>query len=63
MKLADTQAIAYLVGRPESTIRWWAHKGWLTRHGTAKRALYDIDEAQQLAERLSLDNHHDQRQH
>ena len=63
MKLADTRAIAHILDRPESTIRWWAHKGWLTRHGTTKRALYDIDEAQELDTLLKLDNHPDQPQH
>jgi len=35
--LADTQAIAVLVARPPATIRSWAHRGQLTRHGTDRR--------------------------
>jgi hypothetical protein len=64
--LADTQAIALSVGRPEATIRWWAHRGWLTRRGTGPRgrALYDLTEATELAARLAgLDNRPDVRQH
>jgi hypothetical protein len=66
--LADTAAIAVLVSRPQSTIRNWASNGWLTRRGTGprNRALYDIDEAQQLAARLAhaqLDNHRHQDGH
>jgi hypothetical protein len=64
--LADTQAIAILTGRPESTIRSWAHRGLIGRKGTGKRglALYDIDEAQELARRLGhVDNSADVRQH
>lgn len=63
--LADTAAIALATGRPESTIRYWAHRGWLTRHGTGprNRALYDLTEATQLAQRLTLDNPPDMRQH
>jgi hypothetical protein len=52
--LADTQAIAVATGRKPATIRSWAHRGLLARHGTGphKRALYDIGEAQELAARL-----------
>jgi MerR HTH family regulatory protein len=65
MKLADTQAIAVLTGRPASTIRWWAHKGWLTRRGTDEqgRALYDPEEAARVARLHPLDNGADVRQH
>lgn len=53
--LADTEAIAFLTGRRPSTIRHWAHRGWLARKGTdhRRRALYDVDEAQALAARLA----------
>lgn len=63
MKLADTQAIAYLVRRPAATIRSWAHRGWLTRHGKDKqgRTLYNIDQAQQVARHI--DNTPDVQQH
>lgn len=69
--LADTAAIAVLVGRPESTVRYWAHRGWLHRHGTGPhgRALYDVTEAQELAAKLAaldkpadLHQHHDHSQ-
>lgn len=62
VKLAEGELIAYLTGRPEATIRWWAHKGWLKRHGKDShgRTLYSIEEAQQLAATLAhhpeLDN-------
>ena len=50
MKLADTQAIAAFMRRPATTIRKWAHLGYLTRHGTDPkgRALYDLNQAEQL---------------
>jgi hypothetical protein len=50
MKLADTQAIAIFMRRPAATIRHWARTGHLTRHGTDPRgrALYDLDQAEQL---------------
>jgi hypothetical protein len=64
--LAPTESIAVLVGRPEPTIRGWAHRGWLTRRGTGPhgRAMYDVDEAQELAAKLAaLDNAADVRKH
>jgi hypothetical protein len=63
--LADTEAIALSVGRTAATVRWWAHKGWLERKDTGHhgRALYDVDEAAALAERLALDNAPDVHQH
>jgi hypothetical protein len=53
--LTDTQAIALMTGRPPATIRSWAHRGLLTRHGTGprRRALYDISEASELATRMA----------
>ena len=55
--LADTQAIAVITGRKPATIRSWAHRypDRLPRRGTGKhgRALYDVEEAEQLA--MSLD--------
>ena len=65
MPLADTEAIAHLVKRPQPTIRWWAHRGLLTRRGTGphRRALYDIDEAKELADSRQLDNHPDLGKH
>jgi len=63
MKLADTQAIAIFMRRPAATIRTWAHRGLLHRHGTDRkgRALYDINEAEQLARHI--DNTPDVQQH
>jgi len=64
--LADTAATALSVGRPEPTIRYWAHRGWLKRRGTGPRgrALYDLTEAAELAGRLAaLDKPPDVRQH
>jgi hypothetical protein len=62
--LAETEAIAFLVKRPEATIRSWAREGALLRRGTeGKRALYSVREATELAQQRSLDNHPDQEQH
>jgi hypothetical protein len=70
--LADAQAIALATGRAPSTIRNWARKRWLRRRGTDTqgRVLYDLTEAEDLAERLDttgsheqLDNHAHQREH
>lgn len=45
MTLADTAAAAASVGRPAATIRTWARRGLLTRHGKRGRhTLYDLDE-------------------
>jgi hypothetical protein len=63
--LADAQAVAIATGRPPSTIRRWAHKGWLERHGTDARGrvLFDVEAAQELARRLALDKAPDVREH
>lgn len=70
--LADTQAVALATGRAPSTIRSWAHNNLITRKGVdAKgRALYDLDEAADLADALDarenkdhVDNTRDLRQH
>ena len=63
--LADTETIAFMVNRPPSTIRRWAHNGWLQRRGTGHhgRALYDVTEATTLATRLKLDNTRDMGEH
>lgn len=48
--LADAQAIALITGRKPATIRSWASRGLLPRHGTrGRRVLYDVEEAQALA--------------
>lgn len=53
--LADTAAIALLLGVPPGTVRVWAHRGRLTRHGKDRRGrtLYSIQEAERLAETLT----------
>ena len=58
----DAQAIAWRLQRPWSTIRWWAHKGWLTSVGTDAegRKLYSYEQAAKIAQRQSheqLDKH------
>lgn len=49
MKLADTAAIAFMLRRPQATIRKWAQRypDQLPRRGTDHRgrALYSIDDA------------------
>jgi hypothetical protein len=44
--LVDTTTAAAWTGRPESTIRRWAHEGRITRHGQPRRdrARWDLDE-------------------
>jgi len=37
-------------GRPESTIRRWAHEGRIERYGPPERALYDIEELPERSE-------------
>lgn len=51
MKLLNTALAATLTGRQPGTIRYWASKGWLTRHGTDPlgRALYDLQEVSRVA--------------
>lgn len=39
--LVDGPMAAAWTGRPESTLRRWAHEGRVTRYG---RGLYDLDE-------------------
>jgi len=49
--MADTKAIAFMLKRPEATIRSWAFRGHFRRHGTGPRgtALYDVDEVLKFA--------------
>ena len=56
MTLADTEAIAYMLGKPPATIRSWAHRGHLRRRGTGPRqtALYDVDEVLKFATRRGI---------
>lgn len=51
MRLADTQALALALGVTPATIRTWARRGKLTRHGTRdarRRTLYNLDQAARL---------------
>jgi MerR HTH family regulatory protein len=50
-RLVSTKAAAVALGVPEATIRQWARRGKLTRHGSSRRAQYDLDELTRLAER------------
>lgn len=47
-QLVPVDVAAYIVGRPEATIRRWATEGRLTRHQDPRRrrngVLYDFDE-------------------
>ena len=54
MPLADTQAIAFMLGVKPGTVWSWASRGHLERRGTSAdgRALYDVDEAGDLADRM-----------
>lgn len=47
-RLVPTAAAALALGITESGVRQLAYRGRLTRHGIAQRALYDLDEIQQL---------------
>ncbi|MGW0964745.1 transcriptional regulator [Streptomyces sp. NPDC002516] len=44
-----TELAALVLGVQEVTIRQWARRGKITRYGTARRALYDLDELTTLA--------------
>ncbi|MFF3446637.1 hypothetical protein ACFYXJ_05780 [Streptomyces sp. NPDC002667] len=44
-----TELAALVLGVQEVTIRQWARRGKITRYGTARRALYDLDELTALA--------------
>ncbi len=43
-----TNVAALALGVTEGTIRQWAHRGRITRYGTARRATYDLDELAEL---------------
>jgi hypothetical protein len=54
-----TRLAALAVGVPEATIRQWARRGKLTRHGNSSRAEYDVDELLAIAEsRAARISHH-----
>ena len=52
-RLVPTKSAAQALGVSEATIRQWAHRGKLTRHGTSGNAEYDLAELAELAHRLS----------
>jgi hypothetical protein len=43
-RLVPTQLAALAAGVGEATIRKWASRGRITRYGTSRRAMYDLDE-------------------
>jgi hypothetical protein len=49
-RTVPTNAAALALGVPEATIRQWARRGKLTRHGSPGRAEYDVGELAALAE-------------
>lgn len=53
--LVDSVSAAHAVGRPQATIRGWAHAGHLTKHGEdAKgRSLYDLGEVYAVSQRMA----------
>ena len=44
MFLIDLPNAITFSGRPAGTLHRWVNEGRITRHGTGKRALYDIRE-------------------
>ena len=48
-RMVPTELAALAVGVTEATIRKWASRGKLTRYGTARRAMYDLDELGDVA--------------
>jgi hypothetical protein len=42
--LVDGPMAAAWTGRPQSTLRRWAHEGRITRYGPPGVAMYDLDE-------------------
>jgi hypothetical protein len=41
--LVPEDVAATYTGRPPSTIRWWAHQGLITRHGSGRgKVRYDL---------------------
>ncbi|WP_205740647.1 helix-turn-helix domain-containing protein [Haloactinopolyspora alba] len=50
-RLLTTELAAMLAGVPRATIRKWASRGKLTRHGSAAEARYDLREVLALAGR------------
>ena len=48
-RLVPTELAALAAGVGEATIRKWVSRGKLTRYGTPRRALFDLDELLDLA--------------
>jgi hypothetical protein len=48
LRTVPTELAALLAGVSEATIRKWASRGRLTRHGRPGRAEYDIEELYDL---------------
>jgi hypothetical protein len=53
--LVDTGSAAHAVGRPQATVRGWAHAGHLTKHGedVKGRSLYDLAEVYAVSQRMA----------
>lgn len=49
--LVPTEVAAAACGVKPGTIRLWVHRGYLTRYGTAKKALVDLTECEHRAQR------------
>ena len=47
-RLVPTELAALAAGVSEATIRKWASRGKIARHGNPRRALYDLDELMEL---------------
>ena len=47
-RAVPTELAAMAAGVPEATIRKWASRGKLTRYGSARKAMYDLDELYEL---------------
>ncbi|MFC9130955.1 hypothetical protein ACFT4A_29485 [Streptomyces sp. NPDC057099] len=48
-KRVPTSLAALALGVREGTIRQWANRGKITRYGTKRQALYDLNELAALA--------------
>lgn len=49
MTLVDTEAAAFAAGVAPATIRDWCRAHQLTRHGTRRKAMWDLAEVYRLA--------------
>jgi hypothetical protein len=55
-RLVPTRLAAMAAGVSEAAIRKWASRGKITRYGTSRRALYDLEELLDLDELLAAEN-------